>query len=543
MSSFNTIFDQHNYFVWPNSTTLGTTFGSTDTIDAIFITNQSPAYVSSNCSCNGFKSYFTYATPSTTFTFGAWEKYSANGTQVLFDTTIDRTCSGTGPSNECFLTLHNDDGFGYNGWGTPIATVGYLMVDFNGRGTEEGILPVQYADPKPTTYIYPPAPTATTTISSMSSGVAETTTSAASGTTTLGGSTHSQTSAALATGSIAAAVPSTSKSISKGVVAGIAVGVSLFLALALLSLWFLFRRKNQKAKQFDMDEPKLAPAEKSTSDVALVERYLSPRSPTPSASTQGPSTTSPEALGEFIIAASSDHKAILDPPVVLRLLGDELSAPICNIWDAIAVRETYVSRLSPSIHIPTTLESLRKQANEIGKQIGATPPVMLSVTSTQWKDTVGLSQADRFKHSFAFSGATSSVVKKRLVVRRGDAISNGKKFEAHETWAVGNCTECQSYLGATPITKASLTIYVADGTEVEACASCKVLVDNFKSLHGIDDDTEETMKEESKRAELARQAVEREWGRMEEEYRTREMYGRVKKGGSVPSRLGGQLNV
>jgi hypothetical protein len=70
MSSFNTVFDQHNYFVWPNSTTLGTTFESADTIDAIFITNHSPAYVSSNCSCNGFKSYFTYATPSTSFTFG-----------------------------------------------------------------------------------------------------------------------------------------------------------------------------------------------------------------------------------------------------------------------------------------------------------------------------------------------------------------------------------------------------------------------------------------------------------------------------------------
>ena len=70
MSSFNTVFDEHNYFVWPNSTTLGTTFESADTIDAIFITNHSPAYVSSNCSCNGFKSYFTYATPRTSFTFG-----------------------------------------------------------------------------------------------------------------------------------------------------------------------------------------------------------------------------------------------------------------------------------------------------------------------------------------------------------------------------------------------------------------------------------------------------------------------------------------
>ncbi|KAN0102207.1 hypothetical protein V8E51_012717 [Hyaloscypha variabilis] len=538
MSSFNTLFDQHNYFVWPNSTTLGTTFESADTIDAIFITNHSPAYVSSNCSCNGFKSYFTFATPSTSFTFGAWESYSANGTQVLFDTTIDRTCSGTGPSNECFLTLHNNDGFGYNGWGTPIATVGYLMVNFDVHpGTEEGILPVQYADPKPTTYTYPPVPTPTTTISSTSSVVIQTTTSAASGTSTTEGSTYSQTSAALATGH-PAAVSSTSKSISKGVIAGAAVGASLALVLALLGLWFLFRRKkNHKAKQFGTDEQKLAPADKSTSDVALAERYLSPRSPTPSASTQGASTISPEALGEFIIAASTDPKAILDPPVMLRLLGDELSPPICTIWDAIAVRETYISRLNPSIHISTALESLRKQANEIGKRIKTTPPVMLSVTSTPWKDTAGFSEADRFKHSFAFSGATSSVVKKRLVVRRGDSIPNGKKFETHETWAVGNCTECQSYLGATPSTKASLTIYVADGTEVEACAGCKGLADNFKSLHGMDDDPGETMKEESKRAELARQAVEREWERMEEEYRTREMDAKVKKGGSVPSRL------
>ncbi len=433
------------------------------------------------------------------------------------------------------MTLHNNDGFGYNGWGTPIATVGYLMVNFNGRDTEQGILPVQYADPKPNIYTYPPAPTATTTISSMSSAVVQTTTSAASGTSPTGGSAQSQTSAALKTGPTAAAVSSTSKSIPKGVVAGVAVAVSIALGLALLGLWFLFRRKkSQKAKQFDMDEPKLAPADKSTSDVAIVECHPSPHSPTSCASTQRASTISPEALGEFIRAASSDHKAVLEPPVVLRLLGDELSAPISNIWDAIAARETYVSCLSPSIHIPTTLESLRKQANEIGKRLGATPPVMLSVTSTRWKDTAGRSEADRFKHSFAFSGATEGVIKKRLVVRRGDSISNGKKFETHETWAVGNCTECQSYIGATPLTEASLTIYVADGTEVETCARCKVLADNFKSLHGMDD----VMKEESKRAELARQAVEREWERMEEEYRTREMDGRVKNGESAPSRKG-----
>jgi hypothetical protein len=432
------------------------------------------------------------------------------------------------------LTLHNNDGFGYNGWGTPIATVGYLMVNFNGRGTEEGTLPVQYADPKPTAYTYPPAPTATTTISSMSSAMVQTTTSAAYETSTTGGSTNSQTSAALKTVPTVAAVLSPSKSVSKGVVAGAAVAVSLVLGLALLGLWFLFwRKKSQKAKQFEMDEPKLAPADKSTSDVALTERYLSPSSPTSSTSTQGASTISPEALGEFIRAASLDHKAVLDPPVMLRLLGDELSAPISNIWDAIAVRETYVSCLSPSIHIPTTLESLRKQANEIGKRLGATPPVMLSVTSTRWTDTAGRSEAGRFKHSFAFSGAAEGVVKKRLVVRRGDSVSNGKKFETHETWTVGNCTECQSYLGATPLTEASLTIYVADGTEVEACARCKVLADNFKSLHGIDD----VMKEESKRAELARQAVEREWERMEEEYRTREMDGTVQKEGSAASRL------
>jgi hypothetical protein len=327
---------------------------------------------------------------------------------------------------------------------------------------------------------------------------------------------------------------SPSKSVSKGVVAGAAVAVSLVLGLALLGLWFLFwRKKSQKAKQFEMDEPKLAPADKSTIDVALTERYLSPSSPASSTSTQGASTISPEALGEFIRAASLDCKTVLDPPVMLRLLGDELSAPISNIWDAIAARETYVSCLSPSIHIPTILESLRKQANEIGKRLGATPPVMLSVTSTRWTDTAGRSEAGRFKHSFAFSGAAEGVVKKRLVVRRGDSVSNGKKFETHETWTVGNCTECQSYLGATPLTEASLTIYVADGTEVEACARCKVLADNFKSLHGIDD----VMKEESKRAELARQAVEREWERMEEEYRTREMDGTVQKEGSAASRL------
>ncbi|KAF8846732.1 hypothetical protein BDZ45DRAFT_394336 [Acephala macrosclerotiorum] len=111
-SSFSAVFDQYNYFVWPNSSSLSS-YQSADTVDALFVTNHSPAYVSSNCTCNGFKSYFTTATPKASFTFGAWGKYSVNGTQVLFDTTIDQSCPSTGDGNICFLTLHNSDGYGF----------------------------------------------------------------------------------------------------------------------------------------------------------------------------------------------------------------------------------------------------------------------------------------------------------------------------------------------------------------------------------------------------------------------------------------------
>lgn len=190
------------------------------------------------------------------------------------------------------------------------------------------------------------------------------------------------------------------------------------------------------------------------------------------------------------------------------------------------MRETYVSRLSPSLTIPTMLESLRKQANEIAERTMVQPPIMLAATSAQWKgDTVGWSEAYRFKHTFAFSGGTGGMQKKRLVVRRGDSIGDGKKFETHERWAVGNCAECQCYLGAVPAgAVATMTIYVKDGAEVEACVSCQALVNAFKKLHSVvyADPGALVTEAESKRAELARQAVEREWERMEEEYRTRE---------------------
>ncbi len=460
---------------------------------------------------------------------------------MLFDTTIDQTCTGTGSQNECFLTLHDNDGSGYNGWGTPLATLGYFKMNYDGQGIGQGTLPIAYAAPSPTTYTYPPAPTSTTTISSsmsspstLSTSVSVTTASGQDFTsvTTVTDSSTATTTQGLKSSTVIPVVSnSKSKSTSKGVIAGVAIGASLAFLLALLGLFLLFRRKKLPSQEhLELDDTKSSPVDKSASDVALVERFSappSPRSPPPVADKQAP-IISPEALRDFITAASLDHRTILDPPVMLRFPGDELSALICNIWDAIAVRETYVSRLSPSTNIPTTLESLRKQAKEISKRIGVPNPVMLSVTSTRWKgDAVGWSEADRFKHTFAFSGATDGVIKKRLVVRRGESIGDGKKFETHETWTVGNCNECQSYLGATPIIKASMTIYVSDGTEVEACARCTLLAENFKKLHGIQivDPGTEMAEKEQQRAELARQAVEREWERMEQEYRTREMTG------------------
>lgn len=432
------------------------------------------------------------------------------------------------------------------------------MMNFDGQGTEEGILPVQYSDPKPQTYIYPPAPTATTTASTVLSTSTSISTKIAV-TSSAVATTAAQTSEALATStsSTIAIASGSSHSTSKGVVVGVAVGASLIAVLALLGLLFFFlrcRKKQQKAQQGSIehfDEPKMtiATQDKGASDVALIERYPPsqispvsprfPRSPTPTTSTNSGNIISPEALRDFIAAASLDHRTTLDPAVTLRFPGDELSAPIVTIWDAIAVRETYVSRLSPSINIPTTLESLRKQAVEIAKRTGVAPPVMLSVTSTRWKgDMVGWSEADKFKHSFVFSGSTSPdgmTVQKRLVVRRSsDGL--GGKFETHETWAVGNCAECQCYLGSSSVVQASMTVYVGDGKEVEACGRCEGKKQTFKALHGVEEG-EGVGEEEMKRAELARQAVEREWERMEEEYRKREVEGKIKKGGTLPGRL------
>jgi hypothetical protein len=453
----------------------------------------------------------------------AWGKYSTNGTQVLFDTTIDQSCPATSTANQCFLTLHDSDGYGYNGWGSPLATVGYLQVTFNGRGTEKGILPVQYADPKPSTYIYPPAPTATSTSASTLS-----LTSAAASIETAGQTTGSQVPAATATSSTVLAGESKS-STSKGVIAGVSVGASLVFLLLVLGLFFVFRKKSKRGPEYP-DSTNIVPAhEKLASDVALIERYATSSSPSsPSVpsflETQVAPNITPEGLRDFIAAASVDRRTIMDPPATLLFPGDEPSALIYNIWDALAVRETYVSRLSPSLTIPTMLESLRKQANEIAERTLVSPPVMLAATSTQWKgDTVGWSEAYRFKHTFTFSGGAGGVTKKRLVVRRGESVGDGKKFETHERWAVINCAECQCYLG-TPPAVAAMTVFVKDGSEVEACGSCQSLVNSFKKLHSIESvDTNALMTEtESKRAELARQAVEREWERMEEEYKTRE---------------------
>lgn len=215
----------------------------------------------------------------------------------------------------------------------------------------------------------------------------------------------------------------------------------------------------------------------------------------------------------------------MDPPAQLILPGDEPSALIYNIWDAIAVRETYVSRLNTSITIPSTLESLRKQATEIAYRTRANPPAMLSAISTPFKgDTIGWSESNRFKHTFAFSGGTGTlgVPKKRLVVRRDNSVDNGrgKKFETLEQWAIGNCSDCQCFRGTGEQVKAAITVYVADGAEVEACKNCQPLVDNFKKLHDVEtvDPSASMSEQEAKRAELARQAVEREWERMESEH-------------------------
>jgi hypothetical protein len=299
--------------------------------------------------------------------------------------------------------------------------------------------------------------------------------------------------------------------------------------MAVLALFLLWRKKKHGDKQMEFNAAARSPAhEKLASDVALVERHSSPVSPAsssfPDVVQYATNSITPEALRDFIAAASLDRRTVLDPPATLAFPGDEPSALICNIWDAIAVRETYVSRLSPSLTIPTMLESLRKQANEIADRTMVQPPVMLAATSTQWKgDTVGWSEAYRFKHTFAFSGGTGGITKKRLVVRRSKSVGDGKKFETHERWAVGNCAECQCYLGSAQAV-ATMTIYVKDGAEVEPCAQCQSLVNAFKKLHSVEatDASALVTEAESKRAELARQAVEREWERMEEEYRTRE---------------------
>lgn len=307
------------------------------------------------------------------------------------------------------------------------------------------------------------------------------------------------------------------------------MGVSAICLLAFLAVFLLFRKRKQKTQQVDFNKTARSPAhEKLASDAALAEGSSSPVSPTSSSfpdTFQHPTNkVTPEALRDFIAAASLDGRTVLDPPATLMFPGDEPSALICNIWDAIAVRETYVSRLSPSLTIPTMLKSLRKQANEIAERTTVQPPVMLAATSTKWKgDTVGWSEAYRFKHTFAFSGGTGGVTKKRLVVRRGESVGDGKKFETHERWAVGNCAECQCYLGPAQVV-ATMTIYVKDGAEVESCAQCQALVDAFKKLHSVEatDASALVTEAESKRAELARQAVEREWERMEQEYRMRE---------------------
>lgn len=66
-----------------------------------------------------------------------------------------------------------------------------------------------------------------------------------------------------------------------------------------------------------------------------------------------------------------------------------------------------------------------------------------------------------------------------------------------------------------------MTVYVADGAEVEACKNCQPLVDSFKKLHSVKavDESASVNEQEARRAELAKQAVQREWERMESEHK------------------------
>ncbi|MCJ1359546.1 MAG: hypothetical protein MMC33_009548 [Icmadophila ericetorum] len=129
-----------DYFVWPDTTRLAQPFDIGETIDTIYVVETAnPNGVSTDCECgNGY----IYSHFAQNVVQGSWQGFLANGTAASFGNPNLMTNCASASSTSCNLTLHSTDGQGENGWGSTLAILPGLSLQYSTGGSQQGTLPV-----------------------------------------------------------------------------------------------------------------------------------------------------------------------------------------------------------------------------------------------------------------------------------------------------------------------------------------------------------------------------------------------------------------
>lgn len=189
-----------------------------------------------------------------------WQGFLANGTQASFGNPDLKTNCASAPATTCNLTLHSADGLGANNYGSVLAIIPGLSLQYQAGGSEQGTQPVPSSAPTDTgspgsfptttdtsTSSQPDTTSAATLVGSFTAGTSNTpgfvTSSSASSSATLSipvtfevatSSSTSSASAATQTTNAASGLTNPINYESAGTLA------ALFMAVVLYQSWFVF---------------------------------------------------------------------------------------------------------------------------------------------------------------------------------------------------------------------------------------------------------------------------------------------------------------
>ena len=79
-----------------------------------------------------------------------WQGFLANGTQASFGNPDLKTNCASAPATTCNLTLHSTDGLGANNYGSVLAIIPGLSLQYQAGGSEQGTQPVPSSAPTDT---------------------------------------------------------------------------------------------------------------------------------------------------------------------------------------------------------------------------------------------------------------------------------------------------------------------------------------------------------------------------------------------------------